>query len=69
MSAEHHDDGALALGSCRDGANHGAKITRDKYIRERFQERREAAVLAGRRCELGGRNLVGPPFDGNRADF
>ncbi|MFL5483968.1 MAG: hypothetical protein ACJ8AK_17435 [Gemmatimonadaceae bacterium] len=69
MAAEHHDNGALALSSGCDGFDNLKEIARDENVGERFQERGEAAVLAGRGGELSGSDLVRPALNGNRPDL
>jgi hypothetical protein len=69
VPAEHHDD-AARISLCRGDCGYDAeKIAGDENVGQRLQKRGEAPVLAGRRCELFGVNLVGPPLDRNRANF
>jgi hypothetical protein len=69
VPAEHHDYTA-GISLCRRDRGHDAeKIAGDENVGQRLQKRGKAPVLAGRRCELFGVNLVGPPLDRNRANF
>jgi hypothetical protein len=69
VSAEHHHHCALfSRGGC-DGVDHRAEIAGDQNIGQRFQESSEAPILARRRSEFGGGNLVGTALDRNGADF
>jgi len=69
VSAEHHDDGALASRSIGDGLNDQQEITRDEYVGQRFEECSKAAILAGRGSELAGGDFIWSPFDRNCPDL
>jgi len=69
VPAEHHDHGAVVLlGRC-NGVDDAQEIPRDQNVGERLEERREAAILAGRRSKFGSGYFVGPTRDRNRANF
>jgi hypothetical protein len=67
VSAQHHDHTA-GISLCRRDRGHDAeKIAGDENVGQRLEKRGEAPVLAGRRRELFGIDLVWATLDGNCA--
>jgi hypothetical protein len=69
VPAEHHDDPASVSLRRRNRAHDAEKIAGDENVGQRLEKRSEATVLAGRRCELFGVDLVGAALDWYRANF
>lgn len=68
VPAEHHDD-TTGISLCRRDRGHDAeKVAGNENVRQRLEKRGEASVLAGRRCELLGVDLVGTTLDRNCAN-
>jgi hypothetical protein len=69
VAAKHHDYTA-GISLCRRDRGHDAeKIAGDENVGQGLEKRGEAPVLARRRRELFGVDLVRAPLDGNGANF
>jgi hypothetical protein len=68
VPAEHHDYTA-GISLCRRDCGYDAeKIAGDENVGQGLEKRSEAPVLAWRRCELFGLDLVRTTLDRNRAN-
>jgi hypothetical protein len=63
VPAEHHDYTAGISLCGRDRSHDAEKIAGDENVGQGLEKRGEAPVLAGRRCELFGLDLVGATLD------
>jgi hypothetical protein len=68
VAAEHDDNPSSALRRRGDCVDHRAKVTRDKNVGKRVEERVKRPVVAGRMRELGRAHFVGAARDWNGAD-
>jgi hypothetical protein len=69
VSAEHYNDGFPSEMSGHDCRNNFAEVGGDEYIGEAVDERRERTIVARRRSEFFGADLIGTPLYRNRANL